>query len=444
MSWCKITGEKGGIKMGEKIRVNQRKADGDEKHAPFGTSKSNTTSAYDSPFSEILDLQRTIGNRAVTRLIQSGVLQAKLKIGQPDDMYEKEADRVAEQVVRMTEECPECLEEEEIIQTKPVSGSTFEVKPEIESRIQSLKGSGQPLSSSSRNFFEPRFGVDFSRVRVQQNTKAEETTASLGARAFTQGNDIWLGQGESTSDKRLMAHELTHVVQQGGMSSSSNYINCDNGGASPPGTCGPDITQVIITHLNDVVSQGQGDLSWIWVTGARELQGYARRNGPRIRSAAASVSGCPSDGDCGGSYTVGGHCISGYHIDHILIMSYIEASYGALTARSAGQYNESFWLGALTEGFWFAGSSEAIANADLTFNEVAICLGEHMAHAEESSENVTDLLTSEEVRECFEGADMSAIGAKPSTTDSTAYTDCTPCSIPAPMPGDLELPPIDL
>jgi hypothetical protein len=243
MSWCKITREKGEIKMGERIKVNQRKADGDEKYAPSGTGKSNTTSAYDSPFSKILHLQRTIGNRAVTRLIQSGSIQAKLKIGQPDDVYEKEADRAADQVMGMTmigSECPECEEEEfitplvqrqtvegeeEIIQTKTASNSTFEVNPDIESRIQSLKGSGQPLSPSTRNFFEPRFGVDFSKVRTHQNTAADNLASSLGARAFTLGKDIWLGQGESTSDKKLMAHELTHVVQQKSNLNSKSVIN---------------------------------------------------------------------------------------------------------------------------------------------------------------------------------------------------------------------------
>jgi hypothetical protein len=196
--------------------------------------------AVNSPMEQVLQLQRTIGNQAVTRLIQSGAIQAKLKIGQPEDMYEQEADRVAEQIMRMSEGslarkesesgCPECFEEvnspmiqrqieeeeeEELVQTKSAPGSTSQVNADIESRIQSMSGGGQPLSESTRAFFEPRFGVDFSQVRVHQDAESGDISASLGARAFTLGKDIRMGRGESTSDKRLMAHELTHVVQQG-------------------------------------------------------------------------------------------------------------------------------------------------------------------------------------------------------------------------------------
>lgn len=156
-------------------------------------------------------------------------IQSRLKIGSANDKYEQEADRVANQVMRMTNACPECLEEEDVIQTKPASSSIYEVNADTESRIQSLKGSGQPLSPSSRNFFEPRFGVNFSGVRVHQNTKAEETTASLSARAFTHGSDIWLRQGESSSDKRLMAHELTHVLQQ---NKDNRMIQAQEGGGA--------------------------------------------------------------------------------------------------------------------------------------------------------------------------------------------------------------------
>lgn len=400
--------------------------------------------------------------------VRSPVIQAKLTVGQPNDIYEQEADRLADRVMRMTDEslvqrqsgCPECQEEEgfiqrqslddeeEMLQAKSASSQTPQVTPPVESGINSLKGSGHPLPESTRAFFEPRFGTDFSHVRVHTGNTAAQTAQSINAKAYTTGNNIAFNRGqyapESEPGKRLLAHELTHVVQQKGMTSSSNCIYCDNGEATPPGICGPDITQVIITHLNNVVSQEQGDLSWIWMLGGDELRGYARSNGTKIRNAADSVSGCPIQNDCRGSYTIGGQCISGRHIDHILIMSYIELSYGAIVARSAGQYQESFWLGFFAEGSYFEGSSEAVANADLTFNEIAICLSEHMAHADESDEDITDILTREEIQECFEEADMSVIGNKSSSTGSISYADCTPCSIPAPMPGDLEHPPIDI
>jgi hypothetical protein len=234
------TKDREGIKMRRKVDLAVKKPGNKEKDSLFNKPKPDFSQFenINSPVEQVLQLQRIIGNRAVTRLIQSGDIQAKLKIGQPGDIFEQEADRAAEQVMQMPggslvrkeskTGCPGCLEEE-FIQTKPASGSTFEVNPGIESRIQSLKGSGQPLSQSTRDFFEPRFNVDFSGVRTHQDTDANHLASSLGARAFTLGKDVWMGKGESTSDKRLMAHELTHVVQQ---NKDSRMIQAQGGAAA--------------------------------------------------------------------------------------------------------------------------------------------------------------------------------------------------------------------
>lgn len=164
-----------------------------------------------------------LGNLAVQRLFKSGVIQAKLRIGQPNDIYEQEADRVAEQVMRMPgSQLPpkkeEEEEEEELLLAKEVHGQIPEVTSDLESRIQALKGGGQPLPESIRAYFEPRFGYDFSQVRVHSNIEAAEMTGALNARAFMVGRDIVFGAGQyapGTSDgKRLLAHELIHVVQQ--------------------------------------------------------------------------------------------------------------------------------------------------------------------------------------------------------------------------------------
>ena len=181
-----------------------------------------------SPADRILFLQRTIGNQAVQRLIKSGTLQAKLKIGQPGDKYEQEADRVADAVMRMPEQGvqrqvePE-VEEEEELQAKATSGNISDVNPHLESQIQSLKGGGQPLSENDRTYFEPRFGRDFSQVRVHTDTQAVEAAQAVNARAFTFGQDVIFGTGQYTPGtirgNRLLAHELTHVVQQG-----KNYL----------------------------------------------------------------------------------------------------------------------------------------------------------------------------------------------------------------------------
>jgi hypothetical protein len=94
----------------------------------------------------------------------------------------------------------------------------------LESRIHSLRGEGQPLSKADREFFEPRFGQDFSDVKLHTDAGAAKAAQSLDAAAFTTGNHIVFGDGRYTpgtpAGQQLLAHELTHVVQQGGGSQS--------------------------------------------------------------------------------------------------------------------------------------------------------------------------------------------------------------------------------
>ena len=92
----------------------------------------------------------------------------------------------------------------------------------LSANIQASRGGGSPLSKASRTFFESRFGADFGQVRVHAGTLAHEASEALKARAFTHGSDIYLGGGESPADHGLMAHELTHVVQQGGAARRPN------------------------------------------------------------------------------------------------------------------------------------------------------------------------------------------------------------------------------
>jgi hypothetical protein len=208
--------------------------------------------------------QQALGNQAVQRLLRSEVIQAKLTVNPPDDKYEREADRVADSVTRMPEQGEEeeklqarplagqitplaqrqvePEEEEEPIQAKMVDGAQVQlqtppaeqesaiqmagsrgptkVTPELEGRIDSLRGGGRPLSESERGVFEPRFGQDLGHVRVHTGDQAAKTAQSLQAQAFTVGKDIVFGSGQyaagSTAGKRLLAHELTHVVQQQG------------------------------------------------------------------------------------------------------------------------------------------------------------------------------------------------------------------------------------
>ena len=181
------------------------------------------------------------GNLAVQQLFRSGAIQAKLSISQPHDPDEQEADRVADHVMRMADPgpigsspgvihrtcaacsaggatCPKC-EEEEKIKRKEMPGHTPHASPAVHSQIAALRGGGQPLAPSVRAFFEPRFGRDFSGVRVHTGGQAAESAKAIKARAYTHGQDVAFGEGEyapeSKAGQGLLAHELAHVVQQG-------------------------------------------------------------------------------------------------------------------------------------------------------------------------------------------------------------------------------------
>ncbi len=265
----------------------------------------------------LLHMQQTVGNHAVGRM-----LQAKLKIGQPGDRYEREADRVAEQVVSMPDRANSAasaisqgagrpaiqraaetedekrvvqgphemfkgpLEEEEqplrrqpaaeeeikksgeeeqtmqrvpameeetkkpeeeeatmqrqpleeepkkkpeeeqtaTLQTKSNAAKAPSVSPAVAGNINSMRGGGSPLPGPVRAYFEPRIGYDLSAVRVHTGDKAAGTAKAVNARAFTVGRDVVFGSGEyspeTTQGRKLLAHELAHVIQQRSTSKS--------------------------------------------------------------------------------------------------------------------------------------------------------------------------------------------------------------------------------
>ena len=109
-------------------------------------------------------------------------------------------------------------EKKEQIQTK-FAGSmsdSFEAGGDVETQISQSKGRGSPLPAPVRAYMEPRFGVDFSQVRVHTGSDAIQMSRNVGAQAFTHGSDIYFGAGHSPTNSELTAHELTHVVQQTG------------------------------------------------------------------------------------------------------------------------------------------------------------------------------------------------------------------------------------
>jgi len=205
----------------------------------------------------ILHLQRTVGNRAVGRLIQ-----AKLAVSDPGDRYEQEADHVAERVTSMPSPesthtaqrqiMPEEEKDTQLLQTKPLAASITplaqrQAMPEeeeenpvqpkrsaradsvdagrgIEQQLHQSSGKGRPLPESVRSYMESRFGTDFSGVRVHTGSESQRLNRSLNAQAFTVGKDMYFGASKSPNDLRLTAHELTHVVQQTGSGTTQRKV----------------------------------------------------------------------------------------------------------------------------------------------------------------------------------------------------------------------------
>lgn len=155
--------------------------------------------------------------------------QPKLTVGAVNDPLEREADAMADRVMRAPErpisrKCPSC-EEKEKIARKPLNfGKAFDVSSSFADQLSVTKGGGNVLPRTTARRMGQHFGTDFSEVRIHTDSTATQLNDRIQARAFTHGRDIYFNRGEynpaSASGKHLLAHELTHVVQQGGVGST--------------------------------------------------------------------------------------------------------------------------------------------------------------------------------------------------------------------------------
>jgi hypothetical protein len=148
-------------------------------------------------------------------------IQAKLKVGAVNDPLEHEADRVADQVMRMPTSDVSAAAAPPQVSRKCAACEEEEQSPTVHAAVvnELLQSSGKPLDSSTRAFFDPRFGRDFSQVRVHVDERAARSAQSIGALAYTVGPHIAFAAGRfapgSDRGRRLLAHELVHTVQQG-------------------------------------------------------------------------------------------------------------------------------------------------------------------------------------------------------------------------------------
>jgi hypothetical protein len=176
-------------------------------------------------------------------------IQRKATVGKTDDPLEHEADKTADKIMRMPEHpfiqrkgsCSCGEYDDDHVHLKPLAN---QIKPFIQSKndgvvsdgvaskIRSTKGGGSPINGYAKSYMETRFGADFSDVKIHTGDESVQLSRNLNAKAFTVGNDIYFNkdqyQPETDKGKHLLAHELTHVVQQGG----SKSINSKNSGAA--------------------------------------------------------------------------------------------------------------------------------------------------------------------------------------------------------------------
>lgn len=220
----------------------------------------DTSQHYQTPISSIQDISRSIQPVALTKKNNNNLLfQPKLRISQPNDAYEQEADRVAEKVMAMSsmlpfsysavpptggdarskakgreiglKKCTACQikdqqqqQQENIeieISRKPSHASNLEASDQVSNEIINSvlsSSSGSPLDVSTKEFMESRFGYDFTKVRIHTDAVAAESANSVNALAYTVGNDIVFAneryRPNTFEGRNLLAHELTHIIQQ--------------------------------------------------------------------------------------------------------------------------------------------------------------------------------------------------------------------------------------
>ncbi len=119
---------------------------------------------------------------------------------------------------KIQRKCAECEEEDEELQMKSAGPNPRAASASVIARIQNSKGGGKPMDSSTSHFMSSRMGRDMSHVRIHTGNQAAQMNQEINARAFTVGKDIYFNRGQYSpgthEGKRLLAHELTHTLQQ--------------------------------------------------------------------------------------------------------------------------------------------------------------------------------------------------------------------------------------
>lgn len=201
---------------------------------------------------DIISLQRQIGNQAVQRMLStksSLPIQPKLKVGPANDIYEQEADRIARTVIKPVSSASKPAQPSSkspsisrIQRSAPIGAAGGEVDQDVERRLRSSQSGGKSMPDAVRHSIEPKVGADLSSVKVHTDSNAVQLNRDLGAKAFTHGSHIYYGAGQSPHDVQLTAHEAVHTIQQGAVASGTlqrkkkkqRVVDTDNASSKVP------------------------------------------------------------------------------------------------------------------------------------------------------------------------------------------------------------------
>jgi Domain of unknown function (DUF4157) len=300
-----------------------------------GISRTEAISHSKQPLrteNRVARLQWAHGNQGMLKLMTGSVLERQLSINRPRDRFEQEADTVAAAVMRTpdptvptgsvspkspaagaqccscgqsrcgaTGECEECKAKTISLQRVSAGSSQGATAPSIVHEV--LRSPGQPLEASTRSFMQPRFGHDFSNVRIHADLQAAESAAAMNAVAYAVGKDVVFGQGQyrpgTQAGRKLLAHELVHTVQQqfAGAAGVQCYKveDCDpkdnpleqpstvhdahkralemlnNANAKSANSTDPAVQSAAQTHFNITLPAPDSFTQYLWATAKRAL-----------------------------------------------------------------------------------------------------------------------------------------------------------------------------
>ncbi len=210
----------------------------------------------------MLQRQCACGGTCTSCKDETTKLRTKLVINEPGDEFEQEADRVADQIMQMPAPTLQKKAQGGSLQPRASDGPMPDGVPSIVGDV--LRSPGQPLDAETRAFMEPRFGADFGAVRVHADGRAAESARAVKAYAYTVGRDIVFASGQhaprSELGRRLMAHELTHILQQGTQLRRKVKVQ-------PPGEAGD-----ILSQFNFICPSGS------FTAAAGEITGHCVRS----------------------------------------------------------------------------------------------------------------------------------------------------------------------